>query len=49
VSNRTQVAIWALQQSHPMSADRAVPSVEALGGPVELNGQPVAPAASFVG
>jgi two-component system, NarL family, nitrate/nitrite response regulator NarL len=48
VSNRTQVAIWALQQSHPMSADRADPSVEALGGPVELNGQPAAPA-SFAG
>jgi two-component system, NarL family, nitrate/nitrite response regulator NarL len=44
VSNRTQVAIWALQQSHPISADRIVPAVEALGGPVELHGQPVAPA-----
>jgi two-component system, NarL family, nitrate/nitrite response regulator NarL len=48
VSNRTQVAIWALQQPRPMNGERAIPSVEALGGPVELHGQPVAPA-SFAG
>jgi two-component system nitrate/nitrite response regulator NarL len=45
VSNRTQVAIWALQQSHPFGADRAIASMEALAAPVELHGQPVVPAA----
>ena len=45
VSNRTQVAIWALQQSHPFSADQAVPTIEALATPVESLGQPASPAA----
>jgi two-component system, NarL family, nitrate/nitrite response regulator NarL len=44
VSNRTQVAIWALQQSHPFSADQAVPTIEALAPPVESLGQPASPA-----
>jgi two-component system, NarL family, nitrate/nitrite response regulator NarL len=45
VSNRTQVAIWALQQSHPLSADQSVPAMEALATPAELHGQPVSPVA----
>jgi two-component system nitrate/nitrite response regulator NarL len=44
VSNRTQVAIWALQQSRPLGADRVVPAVGALGGPVELHSEPLSPA-----
>jgi two-component system, NarL family, nitrate/nitrite response regulator NarL len=43
VSNRTQVAIWALQQSHPYGADRASPPADALGAPLELHGQPLLP------
>jgi two-component system nitrate/nitrite response regulator NarL len=42
VSNRTQVAIWALQQSQPLGADQGVPAIKGLGAPVELHGQPVA-------
>ena len=45
VSNRTQVAIWALQQSPPLSRDQSVPAMEALAAPVELHGQPVSPVA----
>jgi two-component system, NarL family, nitrate/nitrite response regulator NarL len=48
VSNRTQVAIWALQQSHPFTADQAVPAIEALATPVESHSQPASPA-SLVG
>jgi hypothetical protein len=48
VSNRTQVAIWALQQSHPFGAARAGASLEAVATPVELHGQPGLPA-SFAG
>jgi DNA-binding NarL/FixJ family response regulator len=43
VRNRTQVAIWALQQSRPLSADRVAAAVSALGGPVELRSEPLAP------
>jgi two-component system, NarL family, nitrate/nitrite response regulator NarL len=39
VSNRTQVAIWALQQSHPLGADKTEPALEKLAAPAELNGQ----------
>jgi two-component system, NarL family, nitrate/nitrite response regulator NarL len=48
VSNRTQVAIWAFQQSHRVNANRAVPSIETLGTPVELRVPPELPA-SFAG
>jgi two-component system, NarL family, nitrate/nitrite response regulator NarL len=44
VSNRTQVAIWALQQSHPLGTDQAVASIETLSPPVELHSQPATPA-----
>jgi two-component system, NarL family, nitrate/nitrite response regulator NarL len=43
VSNRTQVAIWALQQSRPAGPDRAVPLIGALDAPVELRGRPGPP------
>ena len=45
VSNRTQVAIWALQQSHPLGADNAEPALDNLAAPVELHGKTPAPAA----
>jgi two-component system nitrate/nitrite response regulator NarL len=45
VSNRTQVAIWALQQSHPLSTDQPVPAMDALAAPVELQVQSVSPIA----
>ena len=43
VSNRTQVAIWALQQSHPVGADRSAAAVGAPGTPLELHGQTALP------
>ena len=48
VSNRTQVAIWALQQSHPLGTDQAVAAMETLAPSVELHNQSGAPA-SFAG
>jgi two-component system nitrate/nitrite response regulator NarL len=45
VSNRTQVAIWALQQSHSPDADKSEPALEKLAAPAELNGQTPSPVA----
>jgi hypothetical protein len=48
VSNRTQVAIWALQQSHPLGTHQAVAAMDTLAPSVELHSQSGAPA-SFAG
>jgi two-component system nitrate/nitrite response regulator NarL len=45
VSNRTQVAIWALQQPHPHRTEQADPAIETLATPVELHGQSASPVA----